>query len=81
MQTFFIKFLNYAFWKIYNNNLVCFTTGFFFLLTADNCLILLFTPTANYETTCYLTISFCIVSTILSFVCLFLQLITMAEVD
>lgn len=53
----------------------------FFLLTADNCLILLFTPTANYETTCYLTISFCIVSTVLSFVCLFLQLITMAEVD
>lgn len=81
MQTFFIKFSNYAFWKIYNNNIVCSTTGYFFPFNADNCLILLFTPTANYETTCYLTISFCIVSTVLSFVCLFLQLITMAEVD
>lgn len=30
MQTFFIKFLNYAFWKIYNNNIVCSTTGYFF---------------------------------------------------
>lgn len=69
MQTFFIKFLNYAFWKIYNN-IILFVPqlDIFFFLTADNCLILQFTPTANYETTCYLTISFCIVSTVLSFV-------------
>lgn len=56
MQTFFIKSLNSVthFGKFIIIILFVPQLDIFFLLTADNCLILLFTPTADYETTCYL---------------------------